>query len=248
MGLFNKKTPEQTEGEKILKQIVGTKNMKNGTLYKRISPELGYRKTHKLLDNVIKEIKHELEQGMICPDEVEDRVYQLIEYELGHSLDDTSHGRRVGNEYTIEIPYRSSGVKGYASVGNGALLGSSIGEGITQWRTTKLFVHDYGVEVKQTGQQIRFSDVVDVRSGDDGGLLIKTTKLVLFFGDGSQFVMKVMTSDVDVLLELFRCNLGSVNSNEGNVSSADELLKYADLLERGLITREEFEMKKRELM
>lgn len=248
MGLFNKKTPNQTQGEQILKQIVGTKRMKNTTLYQRISSELGYRKTHKLLDNVISEIKHELEHGMIGPGEVEDRVYQLIESGLGHPLMDTNHGKRVSAEYTIKIPYQSSGVKGYANMGGGALLGSSIGEGVTRWRTTTLFVHDYGVEVKSTGQQIRFSDVVDVRSGDDGGLLINTVKLVLFFGDGGQFVMKVMASDVDVLLDLFQDNLGSIDNSEGNVSSADELLKYADLLERGLITREEFEMKKRELM
>ena len=248
MGLFSKKTPNQTEGEEILKQIVGTKGRKNGEMYGLVSKELGYRKTHKLLDNVISEIKTELKENRITADEVEDRVYTLIEYELGYPLQGIDPVTGFKSEYTIEIPYHSSGLKGYTSVGHGTMLGANMGEGMTQWRTTKLFVRDYGVEVKHTGQQIRFSDIEDVRSGDDGGLVIKTTKFVLFLVNGEQFVMKVMTSDVDALVELFNQNISSGSVGGDGGSSVDDLLKYADLFERGLITKEEFEEVKRRLL
>ena len=245
MVLFKKKTQNQEQGEKILKQTVGTKGMKNGAMYKKISPELGYRKTHKLLDNVIKEVKTELEQDMITADEVEDRVYTLIEYELGHPLNDANQVVELKSEYIIEIPYSSSGIHGYTRVSNNVVMGTNMGEGITQWRSTKMFIREYGVEIKHTGQQIRFSDITDVRSGDDGGLLIKTTKLVLFLVNGEQFVMKVMTSDVDGLVGLFQDHINSDGSGDG-VSNVDELMKYADLFERGLLSQEEFdEIKKR---
>ncbi len=40
----------------------------------------------------------------------------------------------------------------------------------------------------------------------------------------------------------------NIPQNNSTNSNADELLKYADLYERGLLTKEEFDMKKAELM
>ena len=249
MAFFKKKTQNQEQGEKILKQKVGTKGRKNSALYQKIAKETGYLKAHKIMDNTIDEVKKELEQNRITADEVEDRIDALIEYELGYSLDDSSPTNNMKTDFIIKIPYTSSGVKGYTNIG-GALIGSNIGEGITKWRTTTLFVRDYGVEVKSTGQQIRFSDIVDVQTGDSKGMLIKTVNLALFLRNNEQFVMGVMTEDVDYLTDLFRANMvDDVLEDSGSTgSNVDELMKYADLFERGLLSQEEFEEVKKRLL
>lgn len=57
----------------------------------------------------------------------------------------------------------------------------------------------------------------------------------------------VKEPDFNVLVEAF----DKYNNQEDNVSvvsKSDELLKYAELYEKGLLTKEEFENKKKELL
>lgn len=60
---------------------------------------------------------------------------------------------------------------------------------------------------------------------------------------GIIFIFKVSNTEVIALKRIIEDNLTMSSSND----NVDILLKYAELYEKGLLTKEEFELKKQEL-
>ena len=61
----------------------------------------------------------------------------------------------------------------------------------------------------------------------------------------------VTKDDFDLMNNAFESYLEKTHKPQQSIpstSNADELLKYADLYERGFLTQEEFEQKKKELL
>lgn len=156
---------------------------------------------------------------------------------------------------SIQIPYQSSGV-GDVAIGtavwgrNGAILGA-LNEGQTKWKFTDLIFMDNGVNVKSTGNVVLYDDVKRVVLGNKGFVHTVVT-IITHNGDG--LICKVVNTEVPAFKSIIEDHINSVadiptNNNINKLNdNADVLLKYADLYERGLITREEFNLKKEQLL
>lgn len=154
--------------------------------------------------------------------------------------------------------------------------------GDLKWDTTKVALKAYGVEIHYNGTIIYYSDIIDVRIGDNKGFLNVEKQLILVTRQGN-YIFKSNTVFIDVISSLIvgsrdRYNgwikeglitagetlkdyewdmlirgepLERENNNEDNdvdAANLDRLLRAAELHERGLLTKEEFEEIKNRFM
>ncbi|EOZ5835090.1 SHOCT domain-containing protein [Enterococcus faecium] len=61
-------------------------------------------------------------------------------------------------------------------------------------------------------------------------------------------VDRISDSLNEIIYNLKRRNISATNSNTSTISSASEIRKYKELLDDGIITEEEFNKKKQELL
>ena len=97
-----------------------------------------------------------------------------------------------------------------------------------------------GLNVKSTGAVLLYEDIKNVVLGQKG-VLHKIVTIVT--NEGNNFIFKVSNTEVIALKRIIEDNLTMSSSND----NVDILLKYAELYEKGLLTKEEFELKKQEL-
>ena len=204
---------------------------------------------------------------MITYEEVEGRIHQLVLMESPNNrlitleevdavkTEETKRNILAKGKISIQIPYQSSGV-GDVAIGtavwgrNGAILGA-LNEGQTKWKYTDLIFMDNGVNVKSTGKVVLYDDVKSIVLGDKGFI---HTVVTILTNNGDGLICKVTNVEVSAFKSIFEDHIHHVadiptnnNANELN-DNADVLLKYANLYERGLITREEFDLKKKQLL
>lgn len=67
------------------------------------------------------------------------------------------------------------------------------------------------------------------------------------FGKSNDYAM-VLSNDIKNAYNSYKQNSTIQNNTETNFSSADEIMKYKNLLDNGVITQEEFEMKKNQIL
>lgn len=74
---------------------------------------------------------------------------------------------------------------------------------------------------------------------------------ISFFASGNKIKMKwINAGDIDSFISLVKSNIGSKSGMENRQLScpADEIKKYAELRDQGIITEEEFNAKKKQLL
>lgn len=72
---------------------------------------------------------------------------------------------------------------------------------------------------------------------------------ISFFSSGNKVKMKwINQGEVDKFIEHVKENVGKKSEVKSSVSVADELKKFAELKEMGVLTEEEFEAKKKQLL
>lgn len=81
-----------------------------------------------------------------------------------------------------------------------------------------------------------------------GTLTIDTLGKVLNVAVDKDTVDRISDSLNEIIYNLKRRNISATNSNTSTISSASEIRKYKELLDDGIITEEEFNKKKQELL
>ena len=153
---------------------------------------------------------------------------------------------------SIQIPYQSSGV-GDVAIGsavfgkNGAILGA-LNEGETKWKYTELILIDGGARVKSTGTVVLYNDIKRVVLGDSGFV---HTIVTIVADNNNGLICKVENTEAKAFKSIIEDHIQTEKTSDNNLEKlnddADILLKYADLFERGFITKEEFNLKKQEI-
>ncbi|WP_298523178.1 zinc-ribbon domain-containing protein [uncultured Methanobrevibacter sp.] len=146
-------------------------------------------------------------------------------------------------KYPVSIPYKSSGVGdiviGSAVLGKtGALLGA-LNEGNTSWAPTELLFYDDRISVKSTGSVLLYDDIKRVYLGEKGFVY---TIVTLVTKSGKSLIYRIASSYAEASKSIIEDHIVEDDNNESDI-----LLKYAELYEKGLLTKEEFEIKKAEL-
>ena len=257
---------EIKRGEQKLKSIIGGKFVHNAEFIRLLKAN-NIENTSHSWDRIHNQIKQELENGMITYEEVENRVHQLVLMESPNNrlitldevdavkTEETKRDILAKGKISIQIPYQSSGV-GDVAIGTavwgrkGAILGA-LNEGQTKWTYTDLIFMDNGINVKSTGNVVLYDDLKSVVLGNKGFV---HTVVTILTNNGNGLICKVANIEVSAFKSILEDHIPRVadtptNNNANNLNdNADVLLKYADLYERGLITREEFDLKKEQLL
>ena len=253
----NSDKQEIKRGENQLKKIIGGKLVHNAEFIRLLNVN-NVSNANKVWLTINNQIRDELKNGIIKADDVENRVNEMIlMYSPNDSLislaeadalrcEQIKKNLILAGKMSIQLPYQSSGVSdaviGTAAFGrNGAILGA-LNEGETKWKNTELLFIDNGVNVKSTGQVVLYEDVKEVVIGQRGFL---HTIVTVVADNGNGLICKVGNAHAQAFKSLVEDNLVK---KDASFNGDDVLLKYADLLEKGLITREEFDLKKREIM
>lgn len=92
------------------------------------------------------------------------------------------------------------------------------------------------------------NDVTMTTGAVFGIIVIDTIKKTFNVGVNKIVAKNINNVIHDVLLSLKEDKKASANTNVLTASSADEILKYKDLLDMGAITQDEFDEKKRQLL
>ena len=259
MALFKPGNDEIKRGEKQLKNIIGGKLVHNAEFIRFLKVN-DVPSPAKVWTTVNSEIRKELKNGVLRADKVDERIFEIV---LMYSPNDTlislaeadnARAEQIKQNIissgviAIQIPYQSSGISdaalGAAAFGrNGALLGA-LNEGEIKWKNTQLMFIENGLTVKSTGQVVLYGDVKEVVIGQKGFL---HTIVTIVAENNSGLVCKVANVNAWAFKSIVEENMGR-NETHNAADEADVLLKYADLFEKGLLTREEFEAKKHEIM
>lgn len=266
---------EIKKGEKILKNIMGGNLVRNREFGHKLALN-GFtaRNINQAWRKINKQIKNELKNGELKSEDVEKRIDEVIlelsgndhiitteeEYielynerqkekqeKINESVEETREKIKQDilnkGKISIEIPYQSNGVNstmvGGAVFGTAGLGLGAFDEGSVKWKHTDLILMDNGLNVKSTGAVVLYEDIKDVVLGKSGFL---HTVVTIVTKDRNNFIFKIITSNSLPLKRIIEDNLSS--SDDG----VDALLKYAELFEKGLLTKEEFDMKKQELL
>ena len=130
--------------------------------------------------------------------------------------------------------------------------------GFVEWREHMLYLDDDGLTIPSLDLSVLYEDIgsviVDKNSQSDMGLLIQIEKSDAYYksnlrnGIKLKIPLKFRTPIALGLEALLKDKMPKEDTPKDNSSDADELMKYADLYEKGLLTEEEFNAKKKELL
>ena len=203
----------------------------------------------------------EAENGDLTPDTVMPRAYTLIgeylEIKNVRTYNDLDNYKAISLRQTgfdAMLPYTASGVQ-YGFVGKNALGGANyisttLGEGRTEWKPSKVLFEEDGLRIVETEQFIYYKQVDHVnysQNPDKKGFLdIKRNAVTFVMKNGDQFIMRVTADELESIKQTIDSNVKETD-DVGRSDDDDILIKYFDMFEKGLITREEFDLKKAEL-
>ena len=266
MGLFSKKSSEDKEFENKLKGLCG--GFTNNDVFKDKlkkhglslnTPNLQYK-------NIL---KNEYSLGKITINNVEERLDELLSENLS-TKELVNKNSELGMEkakikkqpkieskveeilkdkkVTIKIPQKMDAIQGAAigalAMGKvGMTLGALTG-GETTWRITKLLITDTGLTIKMNGQSITFDEIVNLEIVKPGDFQKPIFTITSKYGNNMIFSCE----HKEALEIVLREKIPEADTVEDSNNNVDDLMKYAELFEKGLLTKEEFEAKKKELL
>ena len=270
-GLFNRKSNEQKEAIKEIDSYRKATYKK----FREIVPRYGINSVGysegKYFNSIIKTIKKEIENDGLTIDKIELRVHELLKEKYGEpmsqeealqSLEQARQQPKIEKEQQLEKKF---GVQfhdrlwfkctveemRHSSISN--INERDVVDGYVFIEDTFLEIIKESVFLKSNmgSRKIFFDNIASIDYDARGRLHVGSNlEIYLKSSDRVQlkYVDKEMANLVTSKYNAYMDNKSSnINANEGT-SNVDELMKYADLYERGLLTKEEFDLKKKELL
>ena len=140
--------------------------------------------------------------------------------------------------YEDKLVIKRKGVFGWASHG-------FAGDRVIPISSIKTIQYKAGSLIQNGFIQFGISGSIE-KGGDFKRAVHDENSIILHMGEQSNKAL-----DIKNYIENKICELNNKNSNlaiHNNISSADEILKYKQLLDQGIINNEEFENKKKQLL
>lgn len=263
------------EGEAILKSIMGSNLMRNVTFTQRMRDHgISSFKVSTTWGKMNKQIKSELQNGTLQPENVSERIDELlIEYGNPEKMQknaEKAERNAIKAQQQAEIQAEKDrqkamqlGVIGYdfkcqlheqrvSTLGN---VKEDIIDGYCFVEEDKLTIKKISIFLKsQMGDKIIPYANINAIDYDKAGAFHITSSIVISTTGFDAVVLKHTTEEnFQLLYEAWlnfntKPNEQQVTNETPQTSNADELIKYAQLYKEGLLTEEEFEAKKKELL
>lgn len=265
MGIFSKKTKEQKEARKILK----TYGKIGGSRYKETLQMYGVMKDTnddiKYNNYMMKTIRKEIENNETQPSDVERRVHELLTEKYGEPMTQ----EQVDEELT-RLPEKKLEEKFGVPFTGRTWFKCTVEEHrrSTFSNTDKrdvvdgyIFVEDNYLEIikesvfiksKMGTVKIYYDNIASI-DHDARGRLNLSSNLMINLKSHDVVQLKFLNQNMVELVmgkfeEYMDNKVNNVDSSGSGGSSVDDLMKLAELYEKGLLTKEEFESQKQELL
>lgn len=263
------------EGEKIIKSIMGGKMVRNiAFTQKLVDHGISTFAISGVWEKINNQVKSELYQGTLESQDIPNRIDQLVleNANLDKMLEKEEKIKRQAENAEIQKELRIQkereealkiGISGFDfkcqlhesrmnSFGNQQ---QDLMYGYCFVQEDKLVVKKISFFTKaQMGDKIvPYANIKAIDFDNKGGYHI-TSSIVIVIGGLESIVLKETSEeDFKLLNEAWqnfnaRPNTAQIVNNTPQPTNADELLKYAELYKQGLLTEEEFEAKKKELL
>lgn len=273
-GLFNRKSDGQKEAiNEINSYRKGTYKK-----FRAIVPRYGINSVgfseSKYFNSIIKTIKKEIENDGLTIDQIEGRVHDLLKEKYGEpmseeealqKLEQAQQQPKIEKEKQLEQKF---GVQFHGRVWFKCTVEEMRHSSFSNTNQRDVldgyvFIEDTYLEIikesvflkSKMGTRKLFFDNIASIDYDARGRLHVGSNLEIYLKSSDRVQLKyvdsemaeLVTSRYNAYMDNKSSNNGSSSVSEGS-SNIDELMKYADLYERGLLTKEEFEQKKKELL
>lgn len=273
-GLFNKKSDEQKEAINEIKSYRKGSYQK----FRAIVPRYGITKVgfseSKYFNHIISTIKKEIENDGLTTNQIEGRVHELLKEKYGEPigegealelLNQAKKQPQIEKEKQLEQKF---GVQFHDRIWFKCTVEEMRHSSFSNANQRDVvdgyvFVEDTYLEIikesiflksKMGARKIFFDNIASI-DYDARGRLHVGSNLEIYLKSSDRVQLKYVDKEMAELVtsryNAYMDNKSSNNSGDGiseGSSNIDELMKYADLYERGLLTQEEFEQKKKELL
>ncbi len=248
------------EGEQIIKSRMGTKMNANSSFFLELN-EIGVStvKLWPTWNKINKTIKSELYNTSIQPEDISFRIDQLVldnksqenikieeEYEqrlIDYGVKDFDFTCTVYPEKHMLNRYRRK---------NGGKVNI---DGYCFLHKDKIIIKKFGFKEKKFmgNQIIHYSDISAISFKNKNDVSIINSIQISLLGSDSINIYDITEEDfknINTLWLNYKNNLEESKKvvKESEHSNVDELMKYAELYEKGLLTKEEFEAMKKKLL
>lgn len=123
----------------------------------------------------------------------------------------------------------------------------------TEWKPDVLLLNDDGFTIMNTGETILFDHIESINVNEKtqthmGSIVSVTLQNSYNFAFRTPITLGIETLIKEKIDNRKNSLESETNNTENSSSDADELMKYAELYEKGLLSEEEFNAKKKELL
>lgn len=256
---------EIKEGEKIIKNIMGTTIVRNTKFNLRIINQgVPATKVMSVWSKINKQVKNEVYEGTLQNKDIPMRIGQL----LAENGDPTKVQQRIQeNTVKMETKQKKLGVEGYnfsctlheKRMGTFGGKKEDVIKGYCYVKEDRLVIKKISIIMKtQMGDKVIPYSKINAIDFDKAGKFHITSSIVISVSGFDTVILKDTNEQNFKLLHdtWIRFNTKSNQPTptttkvieKSTSTNADELLKYAELYEKGLLTKEEFDLKKKELL
>ena len=277
-GLFNRKPSDQKEREKLALKEIKTYKDSNYLKFRRIIPRYGVLKINvqdsRYFDKVMKTIKKEIKNDGLAMEGIEPRIHELLTEQYGTPVSQEEANARVNQakqqerlsrevqlEQKFGVPFQNRlwfkcsieeiRHSTFSNTNERELLDCYV---ILEDTYLLIVKESMFLKSKMGNMKIFYDNIASI-DYDARGLLHLSNSLDINLKSSGKVQLKYVDDEMVNLVtgkfNQYMNNKTMIISDEGGNGinrNIDELMKYADLFERGLLTQEEFEQKKKELL
>ena len=245
-------------GEEIIKRIMGTKMVRNTQFNIKIANQgISTFKTNSVWSNIHKQINKELREGTVELEDIPERIDQIL-IENGNPKKIQEKNEKINNEL-IKLGVENCDFSCTLHEQRMSTFGNKkedVVNGYCYVNEDRIIIKKRSVFRKSDmGDKVIPYAKINAIDYDKAAGFHVTSSIVISVSGFNPVVMKNTTEENFRLLHDAWINFNSKSDaptptiiETNKPSDADELLKYAELFEKGLLTKEEFDMKKAELM
>ena len=257
MALFNsgdnKQKQKKKQSEKILnKKLVGgmlPTSVRIAFFNRMMNKGIKGAQQEKVRMKVLKIIKNEVENGELEPEleKIDKRIDEILDEYSDHDTLEKKFGVDLTDKQWFQCSIEE--IK-YSTFTNQKQRNIDTAYVIINDDNFEILKESVWIKSNMGTRKIFFGNITSI-DFDSSGRLHLSSSVIINTKSAEHIQFKfVSRENFNLLNNAFESYFRKTNSPQEKIqtSDADELLKYAELLEKGLLTKEEFDMKKSELL